>query len=97
MTAPERRKYHVVTSEARDAAITTVCKAIEDGTTFTAACRAVASRLDVAETTVRGWVNNSGRRSPAIDYAEVVELRRQLAMVTELNHRLSVHRPLSGR
>lgn len=83
-----RRKYNVVDDDARTAAIDTVVAAIAAGTSFTAACRAVAISLDVADTTVRGWVNNSGQR-PRGDIAEIHELRRALAVAADLNHRLS--------
>lgn len=90
-----RRRYRIVDDTARDAAIGTVCAAIAKGTSFTAACRAVAEQLDVAETTVRGWVNNSGRR-PDVDFGQLVALRQALAAATELNLRLSAHRPPSS-
>nr|WP_249277143.1 MULTISPECIES: hypothetical protein [unclassified Rhodococcus (in: high G+C Gram-positive bacteria)] len=89
--AGERRKYRLVDDETRDAAIGTVCTAIEQGTSFTAACAVVAAHIGVAATTVRGWVNDSGRR-PRTDYDEVLELRRALAAAAELNHRLAAGR-----
>ncbi|MEH6822266.1 MAG: hypothetical protein V7706_20270 [Dietzia psychralcaliphila] len=87
----ERRKYRIVDDATREAAIGTVCGAIERGTSFTAACKVVAQHLDVAETTVRGWVNDSGRR-PRADFEQVLELRRALEAAAELNHRLSAGR-----
>lgn len=87
----ERRKYRLVDDDTRDAAIGTVCTAIEQGTSFTAACAVVAAHIGVAATTVRGWVNDSGRR-PRTDYDEVLELRRALAAAAELNHRLAAGR-----
>ena len=90
----DRRKYRLVDDETRDAAIGTVCTAIEDGTSFTAACAVVAAHIGVAATTVRGWVNDSGRR-PRTDYDEVLELRRALAAAAELNHRLAAGRDTS--
>ena len=90
-----RRKYRLVNDETRDAAIGTVCAAIERGTSFTASCRVVAQHLDVAETTVRGWVNDSGRR-PRADFEHILELRRALDAAAELNHRLSARSPVIG-
>ena len=92
MTAPHpgggRRRYRIVDDTARTAAVETVCAAIAAGTSFTAACATVAAGLGVADTTVRGWVNNSGKR-PRTDDREIHELRRALAVAADLNHRLT--------
>ncbi|UIR39709.1 hypothetical protein LZP97_26360 (plasmid) [Rhodococcus sp. DMF-1] len=60
-----RRRYTLVDDLTREAAIEAVLARMEAGDSFTAATRAAAAQLDVAETTVRGWVTRSGRRPAA--------------------------------
>ncbi|MHC3370850.1 hypothetical protein ACYAFX_28520 (plasmid) [Rhodococcus aetherivorans] len=55
-----RRRYTVVDDLTREAAIEAVLQRMQAGDSFTSATRAAAAQLDVAETTVRGWVNRSG-------------------------------------
>lgn len=87
MTAA-RRRYRVVDEVTRVDAVETVLTSITGGRSFTAACRAVARQIDVSETAVRKWVNDSGRRpQPAWDV--VVDLRGQLEAATELNRRMA--------
>lgn len=83
----ERRRYVVVDDDTRDAAIRAVVTRIRAGDSFTAAARAAAKQLDVAETTVRSWVNRSGLR-PRRTVKEVAALETELAMARELNRAL---------
>lgn len=87
MTAT-RRRYRVVDDGTHADAVDTVLDRIGAGDSFTSACRAVATQIDMSETAVRTWVNDSGRRPrPLRD--KVIELRRQLEAATDLNRRLA--------
>ena len=83
-----RRRYRVVDAGTRTDAVDTALTAISTGLSFTAACRAVARQVDVSETAVRKWVNDSGRR-PQPSWDVVVDLRGQLEAATELNRRMA--------
>ncbi|MDO1481795.1 hypothetical protein [Rhodococcus ruber] len=85
---PGRRRYTLVDDRTREAAIETVLQRMQAGDSFTAATRAAAAQLDVAETTVRGWVNRSGRR-PRRTERDVAALEAELAMAQELNRALA--------
>lgn len=85
---PARRRYTVVDDLTREAAIEAVLQRMQAGDSFTAATRAAAAQLDVAETTVRGWVNRSGRR-PRRTEREVAALEAELALAQELNRALA--------
>ncbi|WP_072691476.1 hypothetical protein [Rhodococcus marinonascens] len=88
MSTPRtRRRYRIVDDQAKDDAVATAIKSIEAGTSFTAACAAVATQLDVSATAVRAWVNASGLR-PQPSWDVVSRLRADLAAATELNRRL---------
>jgi transposase-like protein len=89
-----RRRYRLVDEETKAAAVATAVKCIEEGTSFTAACSAVAEQVDVSETAVRGWVNASGLR-PQPSWDVVRQLQLQLEAATELTRRLTAGR--SGR
>ncbi|MDO1481615.1 hypothetical protein [Rhodococcus ruber] len=84
---PGRRRYTVVDDVTRDAVIEAVLSRMEAGDSFTAAARAAALGLDVAETTVRGWVTRSGRR-PRRTERDVAALEAELATARELNRAL---------
>jgi len=79
----DRRRYTVVDDATRDAAVRAVIARMNAGDSFTAAARAAASQLDVAETTVRAWVNRSGLR-PRRTEKDVAALEAELAMAQEL-------------
>ncbi|QQM55686.1 hypothetical protein [Rhodococcus pyridinivorans] len=83
-----RRRYTLVDDLTREAAIETVLGRMKAGVSFTAATRAAAAQLDVAETTVRGWVNRSGRR-PRRTPQEVAALEAELVLAQELNRALA--------
>lgn len=89
-----RRRYRIVDDQTRIDAIGTALQRIEAGDSFTAACRAIATQLDVSESAVRGWVNDSGKR-PEPTWDEVIKLRVELDAATELIRRLSAR--LEGR
>lgn len=82
------RRYTLVDDLTREAAIEAVLGRMKAGDSFTAAARAAAIQLDVAETTVRGWVNRSGRR-PRRTPQEVAALEAELALAQELNRALA--------
>ncbi|WP_048774287.1 hypothetical protein [Rhodococcus ruber] len=84
---PGTRRYTLVDELTREAAIETVLGRMQAGDSFTAATRAAAAQLEVAETTVRGWVNRSGRR-PRRTARDVAALEAELAMAQELNRAL---------
>ena len=86
-----RRRYTVVDDLTREAAIEAVLGRMKAGDSFTAATRAAAIQLDVAETTVRNWVNRSGRR-PRRTPQEVAALEAELALAQELNRRQPAER-----
>lgn len=83
----DRRRYTVVDDVTREAAVRAVVARIEAGDSFTAAARAAAGQLEVAETTVRAWVNRSGLRPRRTDQ-QVAALETELAMARELNRTL---------
>ena len=83
-----RRRYTLVGERTREAAIEAVLQRMQAGDSFTAATRAAAAQLDVAETTVRGWVNRSGRR-PRRTERDVAALEAELALARELNRALA--------
>ncbi|MGW4482100.1 hypothetical protein [Rhodococcus triatomae] len=83
----QRRRYIVIDDDTRDATIRAVITRIQAGDSFTAAAREAATQLDVAETTVRSWVNRSGQR-PRKTAEEVAALETELAMARELNRAL---------
>lgn len=83
----DRRRYTVVDDDTREAAVLAVVARIEAGDSFTAAARAAAAQLEVAETTVRAWVNRSGLR-PRRTEEKVAALETELATVRELNRLL---------
>ncbi|AUM20189.1 hypothetical protein [Rhodococcus ruber] len=85
---PGTRRYTLVDERTREAAIEAVLQRMQAGDSFTAATRAAAAQLDVAETTVRGWVNRSGRR-PRRTARDVAALEAELAMAQELNRALA--------
>ncbi len=85
---PGRRRYTLVDERTREAAIEAVLGRMQAGASFTAATRAAAAQLEVAETTVRGWVNRSGRR-PRRTPQEVAALEAELALAQELNRALA--------
>ncbi|WP_330767000.1 hypothetical protein [Rhodococcus sp. M8-35] len=82
------RRYTVVDDVTREAAIEAVLGRMQAGDSFTAATRAAAAQLDVAETTVRGWVTRSGRR-PRRTARDVAALEAELALARELNRALA--------
>ena len=82
-----RRRYTVVDDTTREAAVRAVVNRINAGDSFTAAARAAASHLEVAETTVRCWVNKSGQR-PRRTSKDVAALEAELALARELNRSL---------
>lgn len=86
----ERRRYTMVTRTTRDAVVHAVIARINAGDSFTAAARAAAEQIDVAETTVRTWVNRSGLRPRpgAQVVTELKNLKSQLEMAQEINRRL---------
>ena len=86
-----RRRYRIVDDQTRIDAVGTALQRIEAGDSFTAACRAIATQLDVSESAVRGWVNDSGKR-PEPTWDEVIKLRVELDAATELIRRLSARR-----
>ncbi|UPK66428.1 hypothetical protein MYP14_25475 (plasmid) [Rhodococcus pyridinivorans] len=83
-----RRRYTVVDDLTREATIEAVLGRMKAGDSFTAATRAAAAQLDVAETTVRSWVNRSGRR-PRRTERDVAALEAELALAQELNRALA--------
>ncbi|MFD4183917.1 hypothetical protein [Rhodococcus sp. NPDC058514] len=83
-----RRRYRIVSDEAKTAAVDTVIDRISNGDSFTSACRAVGTQLEVSQTAVRSWVNDSGRR-PEPSWDRVRSLEAQLAAATDLNRRLA--------
>lgn len=85
---PGSRRYTLVDDLTRDAAIEAVLERMKAGDSFTAATRAAALGLEVAETTVRGWVNRSGRR-PRRTERDVAALEAELALARELNRALA--------
>lgn len=91
-----RRRYRIVDEETKAAAVATAVKCIEAGTSFTAACSAVAEQLDVSETAVRGWVNASGLR-PQPSWEVVHRLQLRLEAATELTRRLAAGRSGPGQ
>ncbi|MGV9948797.1 hypothetical protein [Rhodococcus aetherivorans] len=90
-----RRRYTLVDERTREAVIEAVIARIEAGDSFTAAARAAAAQLDVAETTVRGWVTRSGRR-PRRTPQEVAALEAELALAQELNRALARGHGVAG-
>ncbi|MEE2034652.1 hypothetical protein [Rhodococcus chondri] len=84
---PGRRRYTLVDDLTREAAIEAVLGRMKAGDSFTGAARAAALGLEVAETTVRGWVNRSGRR-PHRTEREVAALEAELALARELSRAL---------
>lgn len=83
-----RRRYRMVDPETREDSISTAVLLIEGGSSFTAACRAVAEQVGVSDTAVRKWVNDSGKR-PVPTGEAFLELQEKLRAATELNRRLS--------
>ena len=83
----DRRRYTVVDDATRQAAVQAVIARMNAGDSFTAAARAAAGQLEVAETTVRAWVNRSGLR-PRRTEQDVAALEAELAMARELNRML---------
>ncbi|WP_416063832.1 hypothetical protein [Rhodococcus indonesiensis] len=83
-----RRRYTLVDDLTREAAIEAVLQRMQAGDSFTAATRAAAAQLEVAETTVRGWVTRSGRR-PRRTERDVAALEAELALAQELNRALA--------
>lgn len=83
----ERRRYRIVDEDTKSDAIATAVRCIEAGDSFTSACASVAKVLDVSATTVRSWVNASGRR-PQPSWEVVRRLELELAAATELTRRL---------
>lgn len=84
---PGTRRYTLVDDLTREAAIEAVLQRMQAGDSFTAATRAAAAQLEVAETTVRGWVTRSGRR-PRRTERDVAALEAELALAQELNRAL---------
>lgn len=82
-----RRRYRIVDEATRADAIATVVKLIDDGDSFTSACRAVGTQIDVSPTAVRTWVNDSGQRSQPT-WEEIVKLRTERDAATELYRRM---------
>ncbi len=88
MSGAVRQRYRRVDERTRAAAIDAVLASMEMGVSFSAAAAAVAVELGVNESTVRTWVNDSGRR-PTVNFSELAALRAQLAASAELNRQLS--------
>ncbi|MCW4356159.1 hypothetical protein ONR57_22900 [Hoyosella sp. YIM 151337] len=86
-TDKPKRRYRLTDDDTKQAAVDTVVAQIQRGTSFTAACRAVAEQIDVSEQAVRTWVNRSGRR-PRAAWDEVIDLRARLEAALHLNRRL---------
>ena len=86
MTARIRKVYTIVDDATREDAVATVLKFIEEGDSFTAACRAVAAQIGVSFSAVRTWVTDSGLRTQPT-WEEVERLRMELAAANELYRR----------
>ncbi|TYQ00858.1 UNVERIFIED_ORG: hypothetical protein FNL38_11172 [Nocardia globerula] len=91
-----RRRYRIVDDATREDAIATVLDLIDKGDSFTAACRAVSTQIDVSFSAVRTWVNDSGQRAQQPTWEEVERLQRELAVATELYRRASARNLRSG-
>lgn len=83
----DRRRYRIVAADTKAVAVDTVVEAIKAGDSFTSTTEAVAEALDVSATTVRAWVNASGRR-PRPSWEVARKLERQLNAANELSRRL---------